>query len=146
MALLLISYTIYTDTAFAYGSVVQQLFVAEIRPGTLEFSLYSLTSVLCIIGCNILFWWIRPRLRVSLESWLIIGYALSILIPVWGLIGLSDVDFGFKVRDKLSVARTSLTFLDAMGVLCTDIRCPALRGLHSQRLSSSLLRDDASRK
>jgi hypothetical protein len=35
MALLLISFTIYTDTLYAISSVISQLFVAEVRPGTL---------------------------------------------------------------------------------------------------------------
>lgn len=97
MAALLISYTIYTDTTFAASSVISQLFIAEIRPGTLEFSLFSLTQVLCIIGCNVLFLLIQPHLPVKMETWLLAGYALMVLIPFWGCIGLADVDFGFKV-------------------------------------------------
>ena len=100
--MLLISFTIYTDTQFAIGSVTSQLFVLEIRPGTLEYSLYSLCQVLCIIGCNVFFLGIQPLLPVSLEAWLISGYALSVIIPIWGIIGFADIDFGFKVSSSLS--------------------------------------------
>lgn len=94
---LLAAYTIYVDTLFAVSSVSGQLFVAEIRSTTLEYSLYSLAQVLCIIGSNVLFFLIRPHLRVRLETWLIIGYGLSLLLPVWGWIGCADVKFGWKV-------------------------------------------------
>jgi len=101
MAVLLISYTIYTDTIFAVTSVIGQLFVAEIRPGALEYSLYSLAQVLCIIVTNLLFLWIRPKLPISLEKWLISGYAISLLLPIWGCIGFAGVSFGFKVNPSL---------------------------------------------
>ncbi|KAK5714973.1 hypothetical protein LTR15_010389 [Elasticomyces elasticus] len=98
MAFLLIAYTIYVDTLFAVSSVAGQLFVAEIRPGALEYSLYSLAQVLCIIGCQAMFLWIRPHLPFSLEKWLIAGYATSLILPVWGLIGFASVRFGWKTR------------------------------------------------
>ncbi|KAK8064261.1 autophagy-related protein 22 [Apiospora saccharicola] len=80
MALLLLSYTIYTDTVFAVSSVTSQLFFTEMKPDALEISLYSLANSF-------------------LESWLIIGYAMILIVPVWGCIGLSEaVDFGFKYR------------------------------------------------
>ncbi|KAK5169792.1 uncharacterized protein LTR77_005770 [Saxophila tyrrhenica] len=91
MGLLLAAYTIYVDTLFAVSSVSSQLFVAEIRPGALEYSLYSLAQVLCIIGCQILFLYIRPLVKIRLETWLITGYALSLLLPLWGIIGFADV-------------------------------------------------------
>ena len=70
---------------------------ANLKSGALEFSLFSLTQVLCIIGCNLLFLIVRPCLSVTLETWLIAGYALVLIIPVWGCIGLADVNFGWKV-------------------------------------------------
>ncbi|KAK4902931.1 hypothetical protein LTR27_000870 [Elasticomyces elasticus] len=98
MAFLLIAYTIYVDTLFAVSSVSGQLFVAEIRPGALEYSLYSLAQVLCIIGCQAMFLCVRPHLPFSLEKWLIAGYAISLILPIWGLIGFASVRFGWKTR------------------------------------------------
>ena len=98
MAALLVSYTIYTDTTFAVSSVITQLFVTEIRPSTLEISLFALAQSLFLIGCTLVFLWIQPCFRIRLETWLICGYALMILVPVWACIGLADVNFGFKVR------------------------------------------------
>lgn len=97
MAALLLSYTIYTDTAFAINSNISQLFIAEIHPGTLEFSLFSLAQSLFLLGCSLAFLLIEPHLPVRLESWYIIGLALQMLLPVWACIGIADVNFGFKV-------------------------------------------------
>lgn len=97
MALLLISFTIYTDTTYAISSVTSQLFVAEVRPDTLEISLYALASTICGVICTVLFMTSRPYVPIRLESWLLIGYGINTLIPVWGCIGLGAVDFGFKV-------------------------------------------------
>lgn len=44
MALLLLSYTVYTDTVFAVSSITSQLFFVEIKPDALEISLYSLAN------------------------------------------------------------------------------------------------------
>ena len=99
MAALLVSYTIYTDTTFAVSSVITQLFVAEIRPGTLEYSLYSLAQYVLMLVCTLVFLWIRPHLSITLESWLIVGYAIILVIPIWGCTGRSTVNFGFKVCD-----------------------------------------------
>ncbi|KAK5691001.1 hypothetical protein LTR17_025776 [Elasticomyces elasticus] len=98
MAFLLIAYTIYVDTLFAVSSVSGQLFVAEIRPGALEYSLYSIAQVVCIIGCQAMFLWVRPHLPFSLEKWLIAGYAIFLILPIWGLIGFASVRFGWKTR------------------------------------------------
>ncbi|KIX01250.1 uncharacterized protein Z518_08975 [Rhinocladiella mackenziei CBS 650.93] len=98
MLALLVSYTIYTDSTFTLISIVGQLFVAEVHPSTLEYSLYSLSQSLLSIGCTVAFFVIRPYIRIKLETWLIMGYALILLIPAWGCIGLSSVDFGFKNR------------------------------------------------
>jgi len=78
--------------------VTGQLFVAEIHPGALEYSLYALAQTLIQLVLAVIFLWIRPKLSVKLETWLIIGYGLILIIPLWGCIGLSNVDFGFKVH------------------------------------------------
>ncbi|ETN36788.1 uncharacterized protein HMPREF1541_09066 [Cyphellophora europaea CBS 101466] len=98
MAAILVSYTIYTDSTFAVSSVISQLFIAEVRPSTLEFSLYSLAQSLFLMGCTLAFLWIRPYFRMGLEMWLLIGYALILVIPVWACIGFSSANFGFKNR------------------------------------------------
>jgi len=99
MAALLVSYTIYTDTTYAISSVTSQLFVLEVMPGILEISLYALASTISGVICTVGFMAIRPYVPIRLETWLLIGYGIMILIPVWGSIGLSAsvVNFGFKV-------------------------------------------------
>jgi hypothetical protein len=98
MFFLLLSFTIYTDTVFALNSVTSQLYFSEVLPDTLEYSLYSLAGNLFLIVCTVAFYfWQTWRPPFRLEYWLIIGYALVLIIPVWGCIGLADVNFGFKV-------------------------------------------------
>jgi hypothetical protein len=97
MAVLLFSFTIYTDTTYAISSVVNQLFIAEVRPDTLEYSLYALAQTICGVICTVAFLWVRPFVPIRLESWLLIGYGIIIIIPVWGCIGFADVNFGYKV-------------------------------------------------
>lgn len=99
MALLLLSYTIYTDTVFAVSSVTSQLFFVEIKPDALEISLYALANNLFGAVMAIAFFFLQDwRPPFSLEKWLIIGYAVILIVPVWGCIGLSEAaHFGFKV-------------------------------------------------
>jgi hypothetical protein len=98
MAILLVSFTIYTDTTYAISSVTSQLFVLEVLPGTLEISLYALASTISGVICSVGFMALRPYVPIRLETWLLIGYGIMILIPVWGTIGFANVSFGFKVR------------------------------------------------
>ncbi len=102
MFALLVSYTIYTDCSVAMSSVTTQLFLSELHPAALEYSLYSLAVSLTGLGCNLMFFWVKPHVKVRMETWLITGYILVLIIPIWGCIGLSDVGFGFKVRCLLS--------------------------------------------
>lgn len=97
MAMLLISFTIYTDTTYAISSVISQLFVLEVLPGTLEISLYALASTISGVVCSVGFMALRPYVSIRLETWLLIGYGIMILIPVWGAVGFVNVSFGFKV-------------------------------------------------
>lgn len=97
MAILLVSFTIYTDTTYAISSVTSQLFVLEVLPGTLEISLYALASTISGVICSVGFMALRPYVPIRLETWLLIGYGIMILIPVWGTIGFANVSFGFKV-------------------------------------------------
>jgi hypothetical protein len=103
MAILLISYTIYNDTAFAIASVMSQLYILELRPGTLEISLYALAATVSGAIASIGFFWIRPLLPFRLEYWLLVCYFIMILIPAWGIIGFAGVNFGFKVSQLLRV-------------------------------------------
>ena len=77
MAAILVSYTIYTDSTFAVSSVISQLFIAEVRPSTLEFSLYSLAQSLFLMGCTLAFLWMSvescrvtlPTFQADLRKW-----------------------------------------------------------------------------
>jgi hypothetical protein len=102
MLFLLVAYTIYTDTLFALGSITGQLFFATMQPGAVEFSLYSLSGNLFNLICTMTFFLLQRHMQWNLEHCLIVGYALILVVPVWGCIGLSDVDFGFKVSLKQS--------------------------------------------
>ncbi|KAM3087033.1 hypothetical protein ACMFMF_000965 [Clarireedia jacksonii] len=100
MLALLLSFTIYSDTSFALNSVTSQLYFTEVKPNALEFSLYTIAGNLFQFACTMGFfalqvWW--PPFR--LERWLIVGYGLILVIPIWGCIGLAgNIDFGFKNR------------------------------------------------
>lgn len=117
MAVLLISYTIYNDTAFAIASVMSQLYVLELRPGTLEISLYALAATVSGAIASIGFFWIRPLLPFRLEYWLLVCYFIMILIPVWGILGFAGVNFGFKSRWEFYVSQF---FLYASGTIITS--------------------------
>lgn len=98
MTLLLISYTIYTDCTYAISSVTGQLFYAEIKPNTLEYTLYALAATVSGVIASIGFLLVRPHVPIRLETWLLIGYAIVLIQPAWGCVGFASVDFGFKVR------------------------------------------------
>jgi hypothetical protein len=96
--ILLLGYTIYVDTTFALTSVINQLFTQIVRPSTLEFSLFSLTASLTSVAFALIWFFTHERIGISLRSWLIIGYSLSLLVPFWGSIGISSrTNVGFKV-------------------------------------------------
>lgn len=99
MLVLLLSYTIYTDTTLVLSSVTSQLYFTEVKPDILEYSLYSLAGnifgVVCTLGFYLLQNWRPP---FNLEYWLILGYALILVVPLWGCIGLANnISFGMKV-------------------------------------------------
>ena len=99
MLLLLLSYTIYTDTSFALNSVTAQLYFTEVKPDTLEYSLYTIAANIFILVCTLGFYILQKwRSPFRLEYWLVIGYALILVVPLWGCIGLADsINFGYKV-------------------------------------------------
>jgi hypothetical protein len=103
MLVLLLSYTIYVDTVFALSSVTGQLYFIEVAPDALEYSLYTLAGSLFQLVCSLGFFFLQIyRPPFNLERWLIIGYGLIIIIPIWGCIGLArNIDFGLKVRSQL---------------------------------------------
>lgn len=103
MLFLLLSYTIFVDTALALSSVTGQLFFIEVHPDVLEITLYSIANVLFAIFGNLAFLGLQSwKPKLKLESWLIVGYALRVVMPVWGCIGFADVNFGMKVMYLLS--------------------------------------------
>lgn len=100
MLFLLVGYTVYTDSLFALSSVTGQLFYVEIKPSTLEFSLYSIAGPIMNGVCSLVFYYLQRWARWNLEKCLIAGYFLILIVPIWGCIGLSAVDFGLKVRKE----------------------------------------------
>jgi len=152
MAILLISYTIYNDTAFAIASVMSQLYILELRPGTLEISLYALAATVSGAIGSLAFFWIRPLISFRLEYWLLVCYVIMILIPAWGIIGFAGVNFGFKVSRLYaweplttmivcSVLTWITTFPREMGVLRLTVLSLRLRHYHHHLLPSPLLRN-----
>ncbi|KAK5047490.1 hypothetical protein LTR84_006587 [Exophiala bonariae] len=104
MLFLLVGYTVYTDSLFALSSVTGQLFYVEIKPSTLEYSLYSIAGPIMLGVCTIVFYYLQRWARWNLEKCLIAGYFLILIVPIWGCIGLSSVDFGLKNRWEFYVA------------------------------------------
>jgi Vacuole effluxer Atg22 like len=101
MLFLLLAYTIYTDTLFAVFSITGQLYFTEIKPDTLEYSLYSLSGNLYSLILTMAFYLLQRRFQWDLAKCLIFGYALMLIVPVWGCIGLAgNVDFGFKASTQ----------------------------------------------
>ena len=97
-SVLLLGYTIYSDTYFAFLSVLAQLFTQTVRPTTMEYSLYSLAGSLLSIVFPLLWLWGNKWVKIRLRSWLIVGYSLALITPFWGSIGISSkVGVGFKV-------------------------------------------------
>jgi MFS family permease len=115
MAVLLLSYTIYTDTVFALSSVTSQLYFAEVKPDTFEYSLYSLTANIFGVVTSLGFYlWQIWRPPFSLEYWLVIGYALILIVPIWGCIGFANnINFGFKVITPGTCAGSIICFLSS---------------------------------
>ncbi|KAK6389685.1 hypothetical protein LTR81_027005 [Elasticomyces elasticus] len=104
MAILLAAYTIYTDALFAVSAISSQLFFTEVQPGPLEYSLYSVVQPLCTVAGQAMFLWIWPAFPFTLETWLITGYAMALLLPFWGMIGFASGSFGWKTRWEFYVS------------------------------------------
>ena len=98
MLFLLLAYTIYTDTLFALYSINSQLYFIEIQPDTFEYSLYSLAGNLYSVVITLIFYVLQLRFQWNLGKCLIFAYALILVVPIWGCIGLAGVNFGFKVH------------------------------------------------
>jgi len=65
---------------------------------TLEYSLYLMAGNIFGVVCTLDFYLLQIwRLPFSLEYWLVLAYALILIVPIWGCIGLADNNnFGFK--------------------------------------------------
>jgi MFS-type transporter involved in bile tolerance (Atg22 family) len=90
--LMLLAYTVYTATTFARGLSIGQLYYAEIQPGTLEVSLYSLATYISFIICTITFCLGHRQWNFSLEKCFLLGYAIVLIVPLWGCIGVAKQD------------------------------------------------------
>ncbi|KAF2763360.1 hypothetical protein EJ05DRAFT_496194 [Pseudovirgaria hyperparasitica] len=103
MLLLLLAYTVYTDTTFATASIIGQLYYSELTPNTLEYSLYSLATYIFFVICTTAFYAAHRRWKFTLEKCFVAGYAIILLVPIWGIIGIARQDaFGYKVSRTLS--------------------------------------------
>lgn len=109
MLFLLLAFTIYSDTLFALFSIIGQLYFIEIKPDTLEYSLYSLSGNLYSLVLTTAFYLLQRRFQWDLGKCLIFGYALMLIVPVWGCIGLAgNVDFGFKASTHSPLLYSSI--------------------------------------
>lgn len=159
MAVLLLSYTIYVDTVFALNSVTGQLYYVQVLPDTLEFTLYSMVFTIFGAVTTLAFYLLqvwRPPFR--LEYWLVIGYAIILIIPIWGCIGFVDnIDFGFKVFHSslwISFKTTMVRFLELiffwpiepLGILHPESSLQRLQLNRQFRIPRSLLGDGTKRE
>ncbi|KAL9934169.1 hypothetical protein V8E36_007251 [Tilletia maclaganii] len=99
----LLAYTIYTDTTFAFGSVTGQLFNLNVRPSIREFSAYSIVGPATSILVSSTLVWTFPvlqrRLNLTLRWWTVVAYSLNLFVAVWACIGISEASqVGFKHR------------------------------------------------
>jgi len=112
MMFLLLAYTIYSDTLFALYSLTSQLYFIEVQPDTFEYSLYTLSGNLFWALLTAVFYVAQLHFKWDLGKVLIIGYALILIIPIWGCIGLANIEnFGLKVSAHDAPAQqTRLSF------------------------------------
>ena len=109
MLFLLLAYTIYEDTLFAAYSIASQLYYTEMKPDTVGYSIYSLAGNLYSLVCTLAFYLLQRRFHWSLTNCLILGYALILVVPVWGCIGLTgNINFGFKASLPFPVSVSTL--------------------------------------
>lgn len=96
---LLISYTVYNDTVFAFGTVTSTLFQNVLRPSMLEFTLYSLSGAVTSLIFATFWLFLFPRTGLSLRQWAIGAYLLVSILPFWSMLGLrGSIPIGFKHR------------------------------------------------
>ena len=136
MLFLLLAYTMYTDTLFALATITSQLYFIELKPDTLEYSLYSLAQNLYSLVLTLTFYLLQLRFKWNLGKCLIFGYALILVVPVWGCVGLAkNVDFGFKASkdscqpfQSSSLSRHSISFLPSR-FDCANVHRPESLGI-----------------
>ncbi|KAF7311958.1 Autophagy-related protein [Mycena indigotica] len=101
MLILLLAYTIYTDTQFALISIINQLFFVTLAPNTLEYTLFTLAGQAFVIIATLALVWVQRvwGKKLNLERCLLVGYAMLLVVPVWCCIGMSHQNaFGNKHR------------------------------------------------
>ncbi|KAI0402704.1 hypothetical protein F4802DRAFT_574801 [Xylaria palmicola] len=99
----LLAYTVYNDTAFAFGAVTGQLFNLHVRPSLREFTYYSLVQPVAAIASATAFMYLRPALRrsagLTLRRWTVLSYAVTCFCAVWCAAGIApSAVLGFKRR------------------------------------------------
>lgn len=124
--LFLISFVIYNDSHFAYGSVIGTLFNLNARPSMTEFTAYSITGTATSIVGSLIFMYIFPYSRLSLRHWAMIAYSLTIFTTFWCCLGMSPSSkVGYKHRAEFYVFQVIMN-------LAGSIISPLFRVLFSE--------------
>lgn len=124
--LFLISYVIYNDSQFAYGSVIGTLFNLNVRPSMTEFTAYSITGTATSIFGTLIFMYVFPYARMSLRHWAMIAYGLTIFTAFWCCLGISSSSkVGYKHRSEFYVFQVVMN-------LAGSIISPLFRVLFSE--------------
>lgn len=124
--LFLISYVIYNDSNFAYGSVIGTLFNLASRPSMTEYTAYSITGTATSIIGSLVFMYVFPYSRLSLRHWAMVAYSLTIFTTFWCCLGMSSSSkVGYKHRAEFYVFQVVMS-------LAGSIISPLFRVLFSE--------------
>lgn len=101
--LFLLSFAIYSDSVFAFGTVIGNLFNLSVRPSMMEFTAYSVTGTATSIIGSLSFMWLFPRVGLSLKKWALISYATVAFCALWCCLGMTSLPIGFKHRGEFYI-------------------------------------------
>lgn len=101
--LFLLSFAIYSDSVFAFGTVVGNLFNLSMRPSITEYTAYSVTGTATSIVGSLGFMSLFPRLGISLKRWALMSYAVVIGVAVWCCLGMTSLPIGFKHHSEFFI-------------------------------------------
>lgn len=122
----MLAYTVYNDSHFAFNAVIVNLFNLSIRPGLGEYTGYSIVGTVTSIAGGLGFLYVFPRSGISLRSWSLACYAVTVGIAVWCCVGMiSASPIGFKHRAEFYL-------FQVVQNLVSSALNPAFRVLFSQ--------------